>query len=69
MMALFFLLNNPSGGMLLVLIFPLWILVELGLVVALVAHIVNHRNIDAPSHLWWAFVVTSVIIYIQLTSN
>ena len=66
---LILLLATPDAGLLLVLVvFPLWMLVESGIFIGFIAYITTYKNIKAPINLWLALFITIFILYVQLTS-
>lgn len=55
MSVLIFLLSTPNSGLLLALIvFPAWVVIEIGLLIGLIIHIIEFGEIKASIQLWVA---------------
>jgi hypothetical protein len=65
---LIYLLATPNAGMLLALIvFPVWVIVELGLFIGLMIHVIEFGEVKASIKLWLTFILSIFILYSQST--
>lgn len=68
--ALIYLLATPNAGMLLALIvFPAWVIIEFGLFIGLIIHMIEFGEVKASIKLWVFFALSVFLLYSLLTTH